>query len=104
VAQVAIALLLFWSLQSWLESLWYPFFSVTDFLATAIAIWGVPYHSWGWRNSTIGVRVLWLSAGLNFFYAVVLLATAKAMSHLVYGVGPVKAIGRLRQHQRDSNV
>jgi len=96
VAAVAIAVLLFWSLNSacWsLVPLSGPLSRAAEFLITAVAIHGIPYSS-----STLDVTDL-LALFTTFaylFYSFAYLASAWLLSRWVYGVGPLRGFSKYR--------
>ena len=84
VSAVAIAVLLLWSLDS-------GFRALAVFLITAAAIRGVPYFS---IRLTPADRLLLVKTLLYLLDALTSLAAAWLLSHWVYGVGPLRSLGR----------
>ena len=89
VCAVAIAVLLFWSLDSAFWALWGPLTSAAQFLFTAVAILDIPYIS---RTLTITDQLTVFVWFLNLFNSLIYLAAASILSHSVYGTGPLRAL------------
>ena len=99
VAAVAIAVLIFFSLDSVASvaravfGLWGPFLEVVSFLATAVAIRGIPSSP----VTRYYVTDYLLPATLpNLFLALVYLAAAWLLSRWVYGTGPLRSLSTYR--------
>jgi hypothetical protein len=93
VSAVAIAVLLFWSLDYAFWALWDPFSRAASLLFTPLAILGIPYLS---RTLTLTDRLMLFTTFLYLFYSLVYLATAELLSRWVYGAGPLRALGKYR--------
>ena len=93
VSAIAIAVLLFWSLDSAFWALWGPISRVASFLFTAVAILDIPYVS---HNLTLVDRFLWFTTLLHFFDSLVYLAAAELLSYWVYGIGPLRSLATYR--------
>jgi uncharacterized membrane protein YccF (DUF307 family) len=89
VSAVAIVVLLFWSLDSGLRALWNPLSSIVEYLTTAVAILGIPF------GSAVNHRTLVLT-WFGLFSALVSFASAGLLSRWIYGVGPLRALGKYR--------
>ena len=93
IAAVAIAVLLFWSLDEVFWALWDPLCRVAAFLFTAIAILDIPYYSPGLSYKD---RLTLVSTFLYLYSAVISLSAAWLLSHWVYGVGPFRCLSAYR--------
>lgn len=93
VSAIAIAVLLFWSLDSALWAFWGPLFRAASFLFTAVAILGIPYFS---RTLTISDGFMFFITFSYLFNSFVFLATAGLLSRWVYGIGPLRSLNRYR--------
>lgn len=96
VAVVAIAVLFFYSFFSVARAvfaLWTPALEVVFFLATAIAIRGIPYTS---RTLDPLTRLYLLTTFSNILFALAYLAAAWLLSCWVYGTGPLRSLGNYR--------
>ncbi|MGH9513214.1 MAG: hypothetical protein ACRD2U_13865 [Terriglobales bacterium] len=83
IAAVAIAVLVFSSLDAGFRAFWGPLSAAATFLFTAIAIFDIPYFSFNVANC------LALTVSLYYFFsAMVCLGVACLLSRWVYGVGP----------------
>jgi hypothetical protein len=88
VAAVAIAVLLFWSLNSacWsLLGLLGPLSRAAEFLITAVAIHGIPYSS---RTLDVTDLFTFFNTFAYLFYSLAYMAAAWLLSRWVHGVGP----------------
>jgi hypothetical protein len=96
VAAVAIAVLLFWSLNSacWsLLGLSGPLSRAAEFLITAVAIHGIPYSS---RTLDVTDLLALFTTFAYLFYSFAYLAAAWLLSRWVYGVGPLRSFSKYR--------
>jgi hypothetical protein len=91
IAAVAIAMLLFWSVSLVLWGLEAPLYRIGGFLVTAVAIHDVPYDSF-----TGADRVMLLTMGLYFFYALTYFIAAWALSRWVCDMGPLAGLKKTR--------
>ena len=89
VAAVAIAFLLLWSLDDGFRALWAPLPQATVWLATGIAIRGIPDSSFPLGLSG---RFILISALSYLFGALISLVAAWLMSRWVFGVGPLRCL------------
>jgi hypothetical protein len=89
VSAVAIAVLLFWSLDSAFRALLGPLFRAVSFLFTAVAILDIPYFS---RTLTIDDRFTLIVTFAYLFNSLVYLAAAGLLSRWVYGLGPLRSL------------
>jgi hypothetical protein len=90
VPAIAVAVLLFWSLNWGFQALCSAFLRATDFLVTAVAILGIPYSSPGAYRYVVITTLSFL------FYAFVALAGAWLLSRSVYGTGPLRSLSKCR--------
>jgi hypothetical protein len=93
VSAVAIAVLLFLSLDSAFWALWLPLSPAANFLFTAMAILDIPYHS---RTLTLTDRFSLFIAFSYLFNCFVYLAAARLLSRWVYGMGPLRSLSMYR--------
>jgi hypothetical protein len=91
IAAVTIALLLLWAIEGVFQSLWPYLTGIVQYIATAIAILGIPYGSFISLNH------------LRFLYSLVCLYVAAIdstaawiLSRWVYKSGPIRALVNLR--------
>ncbi|SRR5258708_820178 len=89
VSAVAIAVLLFFSVQAMLFGLWVPTFRVLNYLFEAVAILDTPYFA---RGLTIIDRTQILITSFYFVHAVFSFVAAWTISQWVYGAGPIRAL------------
>jgi hypothetical protein len=87
VSVVAIAVLLFWSLDSAVLALWGPLSRAASFLFTAVLILDIPYFS---HSLTTADRFLFFLTYSYFFNSFVYMAAAAILSHWVHGMGPFR--------------
>lgn len=92
VSAVAIAVLLFWSIEMGLRSLWGPLYRTASFLFTAVAILDIPYVAWDATH----VRYVLFTSLWYFFYALVSFCSAWHLSLWVYGTGPLRSLSECR--------
>jgi|SRR5271156_449113 len=100
VSAVAIAVLLFWSLDSAFWALWGPVSGAVGFLFTAVAILDIPYFS---RTLTIADRFALFSTFSSLFNSLVYLTAAGFLSRWVYGMGPLRSLSKYRTKLARSN-
>ena len=91
VAAIAIAVLLIWSFDALFWTFWLPLPRGATFLATAVAIFGVPSDFF-----TSGDRVTLIASCGYLFSACCSLAGAWLLSRWVYGVGPLNSLTRYK--------
>jgi hypothetical protein len=91
IAAIAIAVLLVWSFDALFWTVWLPLLRAATFLATAVAILGVPSDSF-----TSGDRVTLIASCAYLFSACCSLAGAWLLSRWVYGVGPLSSLTRYK--------
>jgi hypothetical protein len=89
VAAVAIAVFLLWGFDAAFRGLWEPVYRLGVFLFTAIAIWGVPYHS---STLTIADRLNLIVTFYLLYSAIFCFAAAWGLSRWVYGQGPFRSL------------
>ncbi len=99
IGAVACVVLLWWSLDAACRALWAPFYRASLYVATAIAIWDLPY-------SKIDVmdKVEFVSALEHFLYAIAYFAAAWMISRWLFGAGPIHSLRtyRVRWTGRDN--
>jgi hypothetical protein len=93
VSAVAIALLLFYSLQLVIQAFWYPFALLATFVFTAVAIHDVPYMS---RTLDVADRYMLVNACFYLFSGVSAGAAAWLLSKWVYRESPLRSLSRYR--------
>jgi hypothetical protein len=93
VSAVAIAVLLFRSLDSAFWALWGPLSRAASFLFKAVAILDIPYFT---RTLTIRDRFTLFITFLHLFYSLVYLAAAGLLSRWVYGMSPLRSLNKYR--------
>ena len=93
IAAIAIAVLLLWSIDWGFRALWSPLPRVATFLATAVAIRGIPYFP-----STLTGADHVVLVGRCFTFSVLLesIAAAWLLSRWVYGVGLPATLSKYR--------
>ena len=89
VSAVAIAVLLFWSLDSTFRALLGPLFHAVGFLFMAVAILDIPYFS---RTLTVMDRISLVITFSYLFNSLVYLTAAGLLSRWVYGLGPLRSL------------
>jgi hypothetical protein len=104
VAGLMIAILLFWVVGNLWEALWTAASRLAEFLATAIAIRGIPYYAFTGREM-FDLESMFLDTVL----AGAFLLGASWISNWVYGMGPIRALkgeGKLllRTHARTNQT
>ena len=98
VAAVAIAVLLFWSVQWGVQALWVPLFRAIDFLMTAIVTREIPYFSVSLADCLIRLNTFFY-----LFYALISFAIAWVLSRWVYRNGPLRSLSTYRIRLKRSN-
>ena len=93
IAAVVIAMLLVWSMESFLLALWMPGYRFGGFVIVAIAIHGIPYMSPGFNFED---RVMVLTTSMYLANALIGIGAAWVLSRCVYGVGPFKYLSQYR--------
>ena len=93
VSAVAIAVLLFRSLDSAFWALWGPLSRVVSFLFTAVAILDIPYFSY---TLDLKDRFTLFFTFSYLFNSLVYLAAAGLLSRWVYGIGPLCSLSKYR--------
>jgi hypothetical protein len=93
VSAVAIAVLLFLSLDSAFWALWIPFSPAANLLITAVAILDIPYYSHTLTMTDRFTLFLAFSYLLNSF---VYLGAASLLSRWLYGMGPLRTLSKYR--------
>lgn len=83
VSAVAIAVLLLWMLDWAVRGLWTVIVPVSFYVATAIAIRGIPYEP---------IKVIWTLTVLYLLSSFLSFAAAWLLSHWVYGMGPLLSL------------
>lgn len=91
ISAIAIAVLLFFFFEFLVRGLWAPLSAATIFLATAIAIHGMPYVS---KRPTLYEEIQSTVTVLFLFEAVVSLVAAWLFSRWIYGAGPFASLKR----------
>jgi len=86
---VAIAVLLFFSLQAMLFGVWAPLFRIANFFFEAIAILDIPYFA---HPLSIVDRTMFLLTFIYLSGALFSFASAWMLSRWVYGVGPFQSL------------
>ena len=93
IAAIAMAVLLLWSIDWGFRVLWSPLPRVATFLATAVAIRGIPYFP---STLTGADRAMLVSTLLYLFGALACTAAAWLLSRWVYGVGLFRSLSEYR--------
>jgi len=93
VASVAIAVLLFWSLDYAFLALRGPISQVVGFLFTALWILDIPYFS---LTITTTDRLTLFITSSSLCYSLVYFAAAVFLSRWVHGVGPLRSLSKYR--------
>ncbi|HKW25850.1 MAG TPA: hypothetical protein VJN48_08705 [Terriglobales bacterium] len=89
VAAVAIAVLLFWTVEGVLLALWAPLSRVIGFLFTAIAILDIPYFS---KTFTLADRTTLVISCAYLYTALISLSAAWLLARWVYRLGPFRSL------------
>jgi hypothetical protein len=93
IAAIAILLLLLWPIEPVLRTLWLPLDNLGSFLATAVAIRGVPSSS---LLASPYDRLTFGAASIVIFEAVSSVTAAWLLSSWVYGEGPLRSLSKYR--------
>jgi hypothetical protein len=93
VSAIAIAVLLFRSLDSAFWALLGPLSPAAIFLFKAVAILDIPYFS---RTLTVSDHLTLYVALSNLFNSFIYLAAAVLLSRYVYGMGPLRSLSKYR--------
>ena len=105
IGAVAIAVLLFWSLEAAAKFVWQggaePLLVLVDFLATAISIAGMPYIP---DRLDVPSRVLLFTMGWQLMMAAGCYAAAHVLSKCVFEIGPIEYLRTLRNRLRSRNA
>jgi hypothetical protein len=102
VSAIAIALLLFWSIDWALRALWWPLLCSVEFVATAVAVRDIPFIS---PKLDVSDRYMLMNTCFFFVNAVIALAAAWILSRWVYGEGPLRSLRSYRERlARSSHV
>lgn len=94
VSAIAVAVLLFWSIDYALWALWRPLSRAVGFLFTTVVILDVPFFE---RTLTITDRITLLLSSIDLFECLVCVGTAWLLSQWVYGEGPIRTLSRYQQ-------
>ena len=86
VASVAIAVLLFWFINNIFLAVWTLIVPALSFLATAIAILGIPFVSWSYTRYTVFLASFCLCSAIIDFLA------AWLVSRWIYDAGPIRSL------------
>lgn len=100
VSAIAVAVLLFWSLNSLIRGLLGPLYRVVSFVFTAVAILDIPYYP---RTLTFEDRQLLITSFVFLLGALISGAAAWLVSHWAYGVGPIRALSKYRVQLEKKN-
>jgi hypothetical protein len=100
VSAIAVAVLLFWSLDSAFWALWGPVSRAVGFLLMAVAILDIPYFS---RTLTIADRFTLFITFSSLFNSLVYLTAAGLLSRWAYGMGPLRSLSKYRTKLARSN-
>lgn len=92
-AAVAIAVLLVWSLQSSWRALWPPVSRLLELVATAVAIFNIPYLG---PSLITEDRTSFAISLLDLGYAAIALIAASVLSRWVYGLGALRMLQTYR--------
>ncbi len=91
VSAIAVAVLLFRSLDSAFWALWGPLSPVGNFLFKAVAILDIPYSP---RTFTITNRFTLFITFSYLFNSFVYMVAAGLLSRWVYGTGPIRSLSK----------
>lgn len=86
VTAIAVAMLLLWSMDLALRSLWDPIYGVVAILFMAVAILDIPYWSPAAATRTL------LSSLPGFLAAIMLLVCAWLLACWIHGEGPIRIL------------
>ncbi len=93
VAAIAIVLLLLRPIEPLFHTLWLPLYNLGSFLATAVAIGGVPSRS---LVASPDDRLAFGAACIALFEAASSVTAAWLLSRWVYGEGPLRSLSKYR--------
>jgi len=93
IAAIAIVVLLLWSIDWGLQALWSPLPRVATFLATAVAIRGIPYFP---STLTGADRAMLVSTLFYLFGVLACTVAAWLLSRWVYGAGLLRSLNKYR--------
>lgn len=93
VSAIAIAVLIFYSFDFLVRAFLYVSPRIVDFIATAVAVRGMPYIS---PRSSVLEQFGLLPPLYSFFAAALSFASAELLSRWVYGVGLFACLRRYR--------
>ncbi|HKV92637.1 MAG TPA: hypothetical protein VJW20_08830 [Candidatus Angelobacter sp.] len=88
IAAVTIVTLLLWSIVGMFQVIWEPASGVLSYLATALAIMGIPTAS----PLTAGDRIMLIETAIYLFYSVACFCVAWFLARWVYGAGPLGSL------------
>jgi hypothetical protein len=91
IGAVACLVLLVWSLDAACRGLWDPFYRASIYVATAIAIWDIPYS-----GITVLDKVAFISALEGLLCALAYFGAAWVISRWLFGTGPVHSLRTYR--------
>lgn len=97
VAAMTVAMLLLISGTNFVLAFWEPVFRAGTFLATAVAILGVPYIPHSLEPFT---RMQLMASALQLAVAVLVFCAAWILSRWAYGVGPLSCLRFYRDRIR----
>jgi len=89
ISAVAVAVLVFFSLEFAVRALAEPFPSVVGFMATAIAVRGMPYIS---HRTSLADQFMLIPASFDLFWTAASLAAAWLLSRWAHGAGPITCL------------
>jgi len=93
VSAVTIAVLLIWSLNSFLDAVWDPTLEAVSYLATALAILGIPAPP----LFTFARRTMLITSVFFVLDAVFSFAAAWLLARWVYAAGPLSTLKSYRE-------
>jgi hypothetical protein len=93
VSAVAIVVLLLWSLNYLLDAVWDPTLQAVSYLATAVAILGLPTPP----LFTFARRTMLITSISYVIYALISFAAAWFLARWVYGAGPLSSLKSYRE-------
>ena len=93
VAAAAITILLVWSVEWVCQALSEPIVRLGTFLATAVAIRGIPYIA---PTPNFDDRLILLVTSIYLIQALTAVAAAWLLSRWVYGTGPIHSLSSYR--------
>lgn len=87
IGAVACLVLLWWSLDVACRAFWAPLYRASLYVATAIAIWDIPYSKVHALDKLEFVLAL-----EHFLYAIVYFVAAWMVSRWLFGAGPIRSL------------